>query len=126
MKAIINWKVFFILWIASILSVLAVIPYLLSLQTSVIQNLKLPIPLPAVIAIQTVQNAILFAILIFAGLFFMGRVGLTTPILDSVTHGEPVADKVSAILPISVILGVLCTLVVLGLDLAWKIHQQDI
>jgi len=116
MKTIINWKVFFILWIAGILSVIAILPYVLSLQSNVLQNLELPIPLPLVITLQVVQSAILFAIAIFGGLFFAGRVGLGMPILDSLTRGESVADKVRTILPLSIILGVFSTLVLLGLE----------
>jgi len=116
MKTIINWKVFFILWIASIFSVIAILPYSLALQGNVLQNLKLSIPLPLVITLQIVQNAILFAIAIFGGLYFAGRVGLGTPILDAVTRGEPVTDRVRAILPLSLILGVITTLLVLGLE----------
>ena len=116
MKALINWKVFFLLWIASIFSVIAILPYLLSLQSNVLQNLKLSIPLPVVIILQVVQSAILFAIAVFAGLVFAGRVGLGTPILDSLTRGEPVTDRVRAILPLSLILGVISTLIVLGLE----------
>src|SRR6266542_2028984 len=103
MKTLINWKVFFILWIASIFSVIAVLPYSLALQSNVMQNLKLPLPLPAVIVLQILQNAILFALIIFGGMFFASRVGLGTPILESVTRGESVTDKVRAILPLSVI-----------------------
>lgn len=117
MKTIVNWKVFLILWIAAIFSVIAILPYSLSLQSNVLKNLNLPIPLPVVITLQIVQNAILFAIAIFAGLFFAGRVGLTTPILDSITRGESVADKVRALLPLSILLGVVSTLVVIGLEL---------
>ena len=116
MKTIINWKIFFILWIAGILSVIAILPYVLSLQSTVLQNLELPIPLPLVITLQVVQSAILFAIAIFGGLFFAGRVGLGMPILDSLTRGESVADKVRTILPLSILLGVFSTLVLLGLE----------
>jgi membrane protease YdiL (CAAX protease family) len=115
MKAI-NWKVFFILWIAAIMSVIAILPYLLSLQSNAFQNLKLPMPLPVVLAIQVFQNAILFAIAIFGGLFFAKRVGLTTPILDAAIQGESVADKVRAILPLSIIIGLIGTLLILGLE----------
>lgn len=57
MKTLINWKVFFVLWIVSIFAVLAVLPYSLALQGSALQNLNLPIPLPGVIAIQVLQSA---------------------------------------------------------------------
>jgi membrane protease YdiL (CAAX protease family) len=111
-----NRKIFWILWMAAIMSIIAILPYSLALQSNTLQNLKLPIPLPAVIAIQVFQNAILFAIAIFGGLFFAKRVGLTTPILDAVTRKETIADKVRAILPLSVILGVLGTLLIVGLE----------
>jgi len=117
MKTLINWKVFFILWIAAILATIAILPYVLELQSLDLSALNLPIPFPVLIALQTVQSAILFAIMIFAGMFFARRGGLGTPILDSATRGEPVADKVRAILPLSIILGVIGTLIILGLEI---------
>jgi membrane protease YdiL (CAAX protease family) len=117
MKTTINWRVFFILWVAAILSLIALLPYLLELQSSILLTLDLPISLPTLIVLQVIQSAILFAIMIFAGMFFASRVGLGTPILDSLTRGEPVADRVRAILPMSIILGVIATLIVLGLEI---------
>src|SRR5678809_844928 len=116
MKNIINWKVFWILLAAAIIATILLLPYALEVQSSAIDLTKLPIPLPLVLTLQVVQNAILFAIAIFGGLFFAGRVGLGTPILDSLTRGETIADKVRAILPLSVILGVLGTLLIVGLE----------
>ncbi len=116
MKTLINWKVFFILWIASIFAVIAVLPYSLAFQNNALQNLKLPTPLPVLIAIGVLQNAVLFAIAIFGGMFFASRVGLGMPILDSATRGEAVVGRVRAILPLSIILGVIGTLVILGLE----------
>jgi membrane protease YdiL (CAAX protease family) len=88
----------------------------MEVQSSAVDLTKLPMPLPVVLTLQIVQNAILFAIAIFGGLFFAGRVGLETPILDSITRRESVADKVRAILPLSILLGVTSTLLVLGLE----------
>ena len=116
MKTIINWRVFFILWIAAILSSIAVLPYALELQASALEAIDLPIPLPALIALQIVQSAILFAIIIFAGMFFAGRVGLGMPILDSITRSESASGKVRAVLPISIGLGVIASLLIIGLD----------
>lgn len=115
MKNIINWKVFFILWIAAILATLLVLPYAIGMLPAAILS-KIQIPMPTLIVLQTVQALVLFAVAIFGGLFFAGRVGLRTPILDSMTRGESVADKVRAILPISIALGVLSTLVLLGFE----------
>ena len=116
MKTIINWRVFLILWIAAILSLIALLPYILELQSSTLLALDLPIPLPALLALQVVQSAILFAIMIFAGMLFASRVGLGIPILDSLTRGEPVADKVRSILSLSIMLGVIASLLIIGLE----------
>lgn len=116
MKTTINWKVFVILWIATILATFAVLPYTLELQSSILENLPSTIPMPVLIAVQAVQYTIIFAIMIFAGMFFAKRVGLGAPILDALTHGESVADKVRATVPLSVIVGVLSALFILGLE----------
>ncbi len=115
MKTIINWKVFLILWIASILATIAILPYAFEMQSSILQNLKLP-PLPVLIAATVLQTAVMYAIAIFGGMFFASRVGLGTPILYAATQGESVADRVRAILPLSIIIGVLGTLVLMGLE----------
>ncbi|HET7143210.1 MAG TPA: CPBP family intramembrane glutamic endopeptidase [Anaerolineales bacterium] len=116
MKTIINWRVFFILWIASILATIAILPYVLELQSATLEQLDLPIPLPALITLQVIQSGLLFAVCIFFGMLFAKRVGLGTPILDSVTRGESAFDKVRAFLPISMGLGILASLIILGLD----------
>ena len=115
MKTLINWRAFFGLWIAAILATIAVLPYTLELQSSVLTNL--PMPLPVFLALQLVQSAILFAITIFGGMYFASRIGLGTPILDSVTRDEPVSGQVRTILPISIISGVIGTLILLGLEI---------
>jgi hypothetical protein len=86
MKTLLNWKIFFILWLAAILATLAVLPYALELQSDIIA--QIPIPLPVLIALQIVQSGLLFAVIIFFGMILMKRIGLSTPILDSATRGE--------------------------------------
>jgi len=117
MKTVINWRTFFILWIASILATIAVLPYVLELQSDTLQQLELPIPIPTLIALQIIQSGLLFAIAIFLGMLLAKRIGLGTPILDSVTRGESAFDRVRAILPISIALGILASLIIIGLDL---------
>lgn len=117
MKTLLNWKVFFILWLAAILATLAVIPYTLELQSGVLAEADLPIPLPALIAIQIAQSGLLFAVLIFIGMILMKRIGLSAPILDSVTRGESASDALCFILPISITLGVIASLLIIWLDL---------
>jgi len=114
-KTLINWKVFLILWLASIFAVIAVLPYSFALQSDTLQRLNLVISPPMLIAI-VLQSSIMFAIVIFAGMFFASRVGLGAPILDAATRGESVMDRVRAILPLSIILGVVGTLIILGFE----------
>lgn len=116
MKPIINWKVFWILWIACMLSTFLLLPYVLEMLPATIDLSAIGLPIPVILLLQTVQIAIFFAVLIFFGLLLAGRIGLGAPILDAATRGEPVADKVRAILPLSIILGVVFTLVILGLE----------
>ncbi len=117
MKTLINWKVFLSLWLAAILATLAVIPYALDLQSGLLAEVELPIPLPALIALQIVQSGLLFGFLIFIGLILMKRIGLTAGILESFTRGESASDKIRAILPTSIMLGVIASLLIIGLDL---------
>jgi len=112
-----NWKIFFILWGATILATIAILPYLLELQSSTLATLKLSMPLPVLIAVQVAQNALIFAIMVGAGLFFANRLGLGVPILEARLNGESVGDKIRAILPASIALGVIGTLVILGLEI---------
>jgi membrane protease YdiL (CAAX protease family) len=119
MKKPFSWKTFFILWGAVVFGVIAIIPYTLELQSGILQDLDLPIPLPLLITIQIVQNSVLFGVLIALGLFFANRIGLGLPILEARLRGETVADKVRAILPVSIIVGAVASLLIIGLDLAF-------
>lgn len=120
MKTPINWKVFFILWIASLLSTIAALPYVLELQSGLIAQMEIPIPLPALIALQIAQSGFIFAIMVFFGMLLMKRIGLSVPILDSVSRGESASDTLRAILPISIMLGVVASLLIIGLDFLFQ------
>lgn len=116
MKTLINWKVFMILWIAAILATIAVLPYVLELQSGMLAQVELPIPLPVLLVLQVVQSAVMFAVALFLGLLLAKRIGLGIPILDSMTRSESASGKIREILPISIGLGVVATLLILGLE----------
>lgn len=111
-----NWKLFFILWVAAICCVIAVLPYSLELQSGLLQNLELPIPLPLLLALQVIQSALLVGVLLATGLFLAGRIGLGLPILEARLRGEPVADKIRAILPLSILTGIVAALLIVGFE----------
>jgi membrane protease YdiL (CAAX protease family) len=111
-----NWKVFWILVAASAFGLVTIVPYSLALQSAAAPQVPLPIPLPLLAAIQIAVQVVLFAVLIAIGLFFANRIGLGLPILEAWLRGEPVADRLRAVVPISIILGVLSSLLIIALD----------
>jgi len=76
MSKTINWKLFVILWLVSILANAAVIPYVLAMGI-----LDIPLPLGVAIALIPIQGALFFAIVIFFGLYLGQRIGLGVPFL---------------------------------------------
>jgi membrane protease YdiL (CAAX protease family) len=116
MKTFINWKIFFILLAAFAFGLFAITPYSLALQQNALANIKLPMPLSVLIPIQIISQTLIFGILIALGLFFASRIGLGLPTLEAKLRGESVANKVYALLPISISLGVIASLLIIGLE----------
>lgn len=108
-----NWKLFIILLIASIFGVITIIPYSLTLQGVLLQNLP---PIYVVLTATIIQNAIIFAIPIFIGLNLAKKVGLGLPILEGWLEGREVKSYLKSILGISIGLGILAGLLITGLD----------
>lgn len=86
-RRLINWKLFFILWITSIIGGTFVIPYVLTnpLMASVLSR----IPLPTFIAVVLLQSAIYFGVSVFLGLWLGEKVGLGAPFLAARMQGKP-------------------------------------
>ncbi len=113
----INWKIFFILLAAAIFGLIAIIPYSLALQAaSTRPPVPPPMPLPVLAAIQISLQALMFAVAIAIGLFFANRTGLGLPIMEARLEGQSVGAKMRAILPISIILGLLASFLIIALD----------
>ena len=79
-KKIINWKVYFIFLTASILSIIAIIPYILSLQWDLLN--EIPLPLPIILILSIIQNTVIFSIVIFLWLFLSKKIWLWTKYLE--------------------------------------------
>ena len=110
----INWKLFLILLALSIFGIIAIIPYSLTLQGGLPQNL--PVPLYVLLTAQIIQNIIIFAVAIVAGLFLAKKVGLGLPILEGWLDGREVKTYFKSILGISVGLGLLSGILIVGVD----------
>lgn len=111
-----NWKVFLTLWLASVIGIVAVLPYALTLQASVIQQITATIPLGVIIAAQLIQSILLFGAATSIGLVLAKRIGLGAPILEKFFAGEKVADHVRPFLLPVILFGLIGGLVILGLD----------
>ena len=116
MKKPFNWNVFFILVAASIVGVIAVIPYSLAIQGSTLAELDLPIPTWLLLFLQVLQNAVLFAVVGFLGLLAANRVGLGLPVLEGKLNGDPVAQKIRSFCLLSILIGFVGSVLIVLLD----------
>jgi hypothetical protein len=82
------WKIFWLLLIASVAGVGAVLPYVFALSPKLISAGPLTMPLSVVIAVQLMESTIVFAALISLGLFLARAVGLEIPILEWWLYGK--------------------------------------
>ncbi|NYB52702.1 MAG: CPBP family intramembrane metalloprotease [Methanobacteriaceae archaeon] len=116
---VVNWKLYLILLIASIFGALAVLPYTLTLQAGLIQNLQVPLYL--LLIGQLIQSIILFGITIFIGLYLARKVGLGLPVLEGWLEGREVERYLKSILGISIGLGILVGILITGFDFLFSL-----
>ncbi|WP_248612275.1 CPBP family intramembrane glutamic endopeptidase [Methanobacterium alcaliphilum] len=109
-----KWKLFIILLIASIFGVIAVMPYTFTLQAELLENS--PVPLYVLLVVQLIQSIVLFVIAIFIGLSLVKKVGLGLPIIEGWLEGKEVKEYLKSILGISIGLGILAGVLIIGID----------
>jgi membrane protease YdiL (CAAX protease family) len=113
-KMNINRKLFLILWMASIFGVIVILPYVFTLQGGIPENLQ--VSLYVLLTGQIIQNAIIFAIIIFIGLKLAKKVGFGLPILESLFEGRKIKNDLKSILEVSIGLGFLVGILIVGMD----------
>ena len=111
-----NWRLFFLLWLASVIGIILVLPYGLAMMPASL-TAQLP-PLPLLILAQVAQGVILLGLLTLAGLFFANRTGLSVPILEAWINGQDIRTKLKSIFAPSLLVGVVGTLLFLPLEVA--------
>lgn len=118
-----NWILFLILFLASVFGLVAILPYSLALQGGLPPQQSLPMPLGQLILIQLGTQVALFAFAAAMGLSFANGIGLGLPILKAWLYPQevgadarPLWPKIRAFLPLSVIIGVVGSLLIIGLD----------
>jgi len=111
-----SWRIFFIVWAGCVFGVAAVIPYSLAVQGGAGALEQVSMPLPLLLALQTLQNAVLFAIVVGIGLLLATRIGLGLPFLEGWLNGQPVWGKLPRVALLAAVLGAVGAVLVVALD----------
>lgn len=115
MKNFIDWKLFFILLILALISVVCVIPYIISVQGDLLN--KIGISIEIIFLAQFIQSTILFSIAIFFGLLLSKKTGFKLPILEAIVKKENYKKVLKDILGESVFFGIIVAVILYGLDI---------
>jgi membrane protease YdiL (CAAX protease family) len=111
MKNLINWKMFFILVIVCVITVLLVMPYSLALTSS---EIKIT---PVIFLLTIAQNLVLFSITVFFGLLLSKHIGIGLSILQGAMEGKNQTKELKSILVPSVGFGILTGILIVLLSL---------
>lgn len=114
MKTNINWRIFFILLGLGLFSVLAVIPYVLSIQGEILRQTGASLPL--IFFAQLIQSAILFSIAIFVGLSLVPKINFHLPLLEAYVKHQNYQKVLKDILFVSVISGIITAVIIYATD----------
>ncbi|HEV7842045.1 MAG TPA: CPBP family glutamic-type intramembrane protease [Pyrinomonadaceae bacterium] len=107
------WRVFLVLLAAGLLGMLSLIPIGIELFRSISDKLPAPegpfseMPLPLIVLIGALQNILLLALIILAGLWLAKKTGLGAPIIEGWLSGEKVWPRVRQMLVPSIAAGVI-------------------
>jgi len=119
-----DWRVFFILWAASILATIAVIPYTLTLESGILANANLPMPLPLLIAIQIGETAILLAVAVALGYGLATRIGIGLPFIEKWLQGTPIWNRLPRTVLFAAVLGLIGGALIVVLDAVFFAPQM--
>lgn len=111
MKKLIDYKKFFILLIASVLSTLAALPYIFTVQAELLA--LAPVSTTQIIFLQIVQSAVLFSILIYIGLFLSNKVGFSLPLVQALIDRKKYRNSLRSDVFLSVILAILASILII-------------
>jgi hypothetical protein len=114
MKNLINWKLFYILLVLCVITSMLVMPYSLELTKSEIEIT------PKILFFTAINNLVMFAIVIFLGLFLTKHIGMGLPILQGVLSGKNQTKELKSILLPSISLGVIAGIIIVLIDFPFK------
>lgn len=114
MKKMINWRLFFILLIACVVSSLLVLPYYFALNLSKVEFSA------SILLLSTVQSIVLFSVAIFFGLRLSKPVGMGMPIVQNALEGKNQTKELKSIIIPSVCWGALAGILVVLLSIPFN------
>lgn len=113
----VNWRIFWILFAAGLLGVIAILPYMADLvgTISIEKGEVGEMPLPLIVILAILQNGLLLAVIIVIGMILSERVGLRMPLIRAWTTDES-PPKPSAILLPGLLLGAAVGIVLVAVE----------
>lgn len=121
MKNLINWKIFAVLLVASVVATLMVLPFVMALSPALAKVFT-----PAIVIAQIIQSSVLFSIAIFVGLFLAERVGFGLPVLTAALEGRQPGGSLRSLVWRSTGLGVLAAILIVLLSLLFLQVSRDL
>lgn len=123
-----SWGVFLILLAAALIGVAASFPFVFSLYADLLA--AAPIPVPAVFGLALLQNTVILGVIIGIGLLLTPKLGLPgAPLIEDWRLGKPIADRLRALIPLSVMTGLsvgIAVLLILALLLRKELPQLPV
>lgn len=124
MRSTTNWRIFLSLLGLSVLSVFAVFPYILSLQSEVFKQVGQPLPL--IFLLQLIQSSILFTVAIFFGLRLTKETDFHLPMFEAFFEKGQGKLHFSTIVVPSVLFGILCAVLIFAIDFIFTLSGAAI
>ncbi len=118
MKKTFSWKLYFILLAACIISIIAVLPYGITLAGDTLN--QAPVSFPVLILLSIVQSSILFAIVLYFGMKLSKNVGLGFSILENYVLKKDKSINIKPIVKSSISIGIATGILIILLDLIFS------
>jgi hypothetical protein len=114
-----SWPEFAILFVAALVGVACVMPYVLELSAGALNNARerMHRPLWVLLALQNAQSAVLFCLATGLGLLLAHQIGLGAPLIEGLLAGRDVTTPALAMIAPAVILGVASAALMLALEI---------
>jgi len=113
-KGYINRKIFFVLLSLSLISVIAIFPYILTVQGELLNKIGKPIGF--IFFAQFIQSIFLFSIAIFLGLLFTKKINFQLPLLEAILEKGDYKKILKNILGKSISIGAVTAVIIYALD----------